>query len=165
MPLVIPPSTLDVLSSIYSDTVIIDDIIEHYQIKNQVKKFLYEHYQFELPLDSDITVSTQSQPIHILQIECQQPYFQMKLNATTGQLTTIDLMPLRTTQVCSHSNCQRQDTSSHTADGIYGCYSFNYFCQDCGQLLAQSVSSVSGVFYDIFDQSWAKRNQIISVEY
>ena len=168
MPLVIPPSTLDVLTSLYSDTVIIDDIIEHYQIQNQVKKFLFEHYKFNLPLEAEIIVYCQSQP-SVLIIECKEPVLQIKLDGETGQMTDINLMcsdkcseKLVTPKaVCEHINWKSQDN----ADGISDCYSCDCRCNDCHQLLAHGVSSISGTFYNIFDQAWADRNRMTDIEY
>lgn len=162
MPLVIPPSTLDVLTSLYSDTVIIDDIIEHYQIKNQVKKFLFDHYKFDLPSNAEITVYCQSQP-SVLMIECYEPQIQIQLDGETGQLSDINLTQQITIKApCLHINWKRHEIISDSAMRLQ---SSECRCDDCHQLLAHCTSNASGLFHKVFDQSWADRNRVTDIEY
>jgi hypothetical protein len=172
MPLVIPPSTLDVFTSLYSDTVIIDDIIEHYQIKHQVKKFLFDHYKFNLPSDAEITVYCQSQP-SILIIECYEPTIQMQLDGETGQLTDINLnsshkpnkKQITIAASCLHINWKSHLKNETHFDSARLGQTSNYLCDDCHQLLAHSTSTASGIFHKVFDQSWADRNRVTDIEY
>jgi hypothetical protein len=88
MPLVIAPSILETFALLYSDSVIIDDIIEYYHIQSQVTKFLFDHYQFQLQEDTHLIVSYCTTPSSLLKIQCQHPNIeiQIDIDGQTGQL-------------------------------------------------------------------------------
>lgn len=103
MPLVIAPSTLDIITSLYSDCIIIDDIVQYYQIPAQVTKFLQDHYSLKLQDDNYMIVSYWTTPVPLLriqiQIQCQSDReIQIYINGKTGQLHDIIISDANPTQ-------------------------------------------------------------------